>query len=473
MKKINQSFFSGSSRVHHALLLCFGCLLFTGVLAQPGDVTTTATNGKTKTTCCNQLFVGPSIIFEDNNQHFNTYGVNLAFTRSVIGRLGLTADAGIHFGSENIVNYTKLQLLGGVSLLPGQDNNKLSFSPHLLGGVSSVKSKYKLETTSFGNNSTGFCMAIGTDIYFPLNNKITIAARADYNPSFASGNIINNYRVGVEINLRLGCKKPETPPVTQQDTYTREKDCEAPKDVTEVKILFPPIIKILEGFQKIINKIPDVELKISLRPDLIVRQGKECCSKDKPPATYTELKGGIEGGFEFYLTKGIPDVNVSLKLWPVLLIAELHAKLYVGPTGKINVEGVGKAYGDLLGKEPRPDCKGCLYLKIKAEGNLKVGGKIGASIKIYHWTPWKRGFDVTNDPDEEAEVSADVSFSVGHSFTGTWAGIGECEKPKAGLHGVYNIGKVKINPRFKVKLGPLQFDFTYEYPVFDGWDFTF
>src|SRR5437868_12577630 len=44
----------------------------------------------------NNFFAGAATIFEDNNPHFNTYGVNLAFTHLFSQMLGLTADGGIY-----------------------------------------------------------------------------------------------------------------------------------------------------------------------------------------------------------------------------------------------------------------------------------------------------------------------------------------------------------------------------------------
>lgn len=107
---------------------------------------------------------------------------------------------------------------------------------------------------------------------------------------------------------------------------------------------------------------------------------------------------------------------------------------------------------------------------------MRIGVKAGGAIKIYHWSPLskgKAGFDVTGEPDEQLEVSAEASAGIGNGFNGTWAGIGECKKPAPGLHGTYTIGKAKANLKFNVKLGPISFDPNFEVALFDGWDLKF
>lgn len=165
MKKSNQPIFFIARLSRYLVAFCIGCLAFATAIGQPTDHATVpnATDSKeNKTTalstnCCNLLFIGPSTILEDSYKPFNTYGPTVVFTHPLAGKLGITGNAGIYFGSGNNVDYTKFQLLGGLSLLP--NDNRISFSPHLLAGVSSVNSKYKLETMSFSNNNTGLTVA--------------------------------------------------------------------------------------------------------------------------------------------------------------------------------------------------------------------------------------------------------------------------------------------------------------------------
>jgi hypothetical protein len=225
------------------------------------------------------------------------------------------------------------------------------------------------------------------------------------------------------------------------------------------------------------NKIPRVEAKVSVKTQVTAKQGEECCSPELPPVSYTELKGGVEGSAEVNINLwGIPDINYSVKLWPVLIIAEFKCKLFAGPTGKANLDAIGKFYGKLLDKDIRPDCKACLYLNYKLEYFLRIGVKAGGDISIYHWSPFgggKAGFDVTGGPDEKIEASAEASVSLGGTANGTWAGIGDCKKPPPGLHGVIKIGKAKANLKFNITLGPISISPNFECDLFDGWDLSF
>jgi urease beta subunit len=163
---------------------------------------------------CDEIYIGPSTIFEDNNpDRFNTFGGNIAYTHPLISRLGITGDAGFYFGSNKGFDYTKLQVLIGVSILPvNNSQNEFSFSPHLLAGISNVSSKYKTDMTSYSNSSTGFSLAAGTDISYSLNNKTGITARLDYNPTISTGGVKNNFRLGLGIQFSPWChglkKKP-------------------------------------------------------------------------------------------------------------------------------------------------------------------------------------------------------------------------------------------------------------------------
>jgi hypothetical protein len=340
------------------------------------------------------LFLGPSTIFEDNSNRFNTFGFNVAYTHPVGPRLGIMGDAGIHFGTNSGTDYTKFQLLGGVSLLPVNPNNKTLFYPHLLAGISDVTSKFTTGATSFTNNSISLALAAGTNVAFPINNKIAFVAGAYYNQTFSSGGIKNNFRVGAGVSFNIGCTQTTSGNNEQNNYTTQEKyKCKASKNTKELKIGFIAVEKTCKSVEEYANKIPRVEAKINIKPQLTVKQGEECCSEDKPPVQYTELKGGVEGSMEVKITLwGIPDINYSLKLWPVLLIAEFKCKLTVGPQVKFNVDGVGKFYGELLNpSDPGPECKSCWYLNLKAEGFIKLGVEAGGSINIYHWSPFGEG----------------------------------------------------------------------------------
>jgi hypothetical protein len=421
---------------------------------------------------CDNFFGGISTIFEDaNGEGLNLWGLNASYTRAIKGRIAGTGDLGFYFGSQNQVKYSKFQLYAGASLLPANAQpNKIVFTPHLLAGVSSVTSKYEYGNSTYKNSNTNFSLAAGTDVRIPINNKTTITVRGDYNPTFSQYGTSNNIRVGVGLVMNLACRKPSN--CVDCGTYV----CKASKTTREFKTKIP-IEHIGKSIEEIANGIPRVEAKVALNSQATVKQGEECCSPDKPPASYTEIRGGYEGSFEINFNLwGIPDMNYSLKLWPVLLIAEFKCKLFAGPTGKLSAERVGRMYGSLLGGERRPDCRSCTYDNLKAEGAVRVGIKAGGSLKLFHWSPFgggKAGFDVTGPPDEQIELSAEASVSISTGFNGTYSNDPNCVKPPQGLHGTFFFGKGKANLKFNVKLGPISFDPSYEYVLFDGYEYKF
>ena len=307
---------------------------------------------------------------------------------------------------------------------------------------------------------------------------MAVVGTLDYNPTFYSDGVKNNFSAGLGVNINLGTvvKKP-TPSEDNHSYHTTENPgCQASKVVKELKVNLKWIEETANSIEEVANKIPRIEAKVFIRPEVAVRQGEECCSKNKPPATWTEIKGGVEGGFEVnYNCLGIPDLNYSIKLWPVLIIAEFKCKIFIGPTGKIALEPVGKFYGDLFG-EKRPDCKACFYWNIKGECFIRAGVKAGGKVNVYHWHPFGKGeagFDVTGEPDESLEVTGEASAGIGVTLTGTYAPGEDCQKPEPGLHGVYNLGKGKANLKITIKLGPLSFDPSYEIKLCDGAEYVF
>ena len=142
----------------------------------------------------NEWFIGGSTVFEDSYKRFNTYGVNIAYSHSVSEQIGITGDGGIYFGSQSGIDFTKIQVLAGISLLAGNNTgNKHLFSPHLLAGIANVRSKYSSSSTS----SSAFSVAAGTDI----NIGRSLALRGDYNPAFRSGGTAHNFRLSAGLKI--------------------------------------------------------------------------------------------------------------------------------------------------------------------------------------------------------------------------------------------------------------------------------
>ena len=148
----------------------------------------------------NSFFAGLGLINEDAANRFNTYGGNVAYTHLISPKLGITADAGVYFGSSNSVDYTKLQVLAGLSLVPSSNGN-IMFMPHVLAGIANIHSKFNFGNTSSSFSSTSLAAAIGTDIVTTINKKTKVGLRADYNPVFAKGGTSSNIRLSAGIFL--------------------------------------------------------------------------------------------------------------------------------------------------------------------------------------------------------------------------------------------------------------------------------
>jgi len=468
MKRTNQSI---CFLIRCALVFAFSGLAGMQVFAQLTDAGTVPLFTKSRPKLC----VGASTIFEDGYERFNTFGPFVSYTHPIIGKLGVMGSTGYYMGKIGDGNYSKLLLHGGLCWVAREE--KVGISPHVLAGILHDRIKYKWDNMNATSQGTEFSVIAGTDVTIPINKKTTIVAKVDYNPTIGDMETKNNFSTGVGVVINLG--RAVTKATNEQHgsySSTTKSRCKADKNVKELKFTLTMIEDIAKSIEEIANKIPRVEAKVYVRPEVNIRRGEECCSYDKPPATWTEIRGGVEGGFEVNINLwGLPDLNYSLKLWPVLLIAQFQCKLFAGPTGKISLEPVGKYYGELLG-EKRPDCQSCFYWNLKGEGFLRIGVKAGGKVSLYHWTPFAKngpGFDVTGEPDETLEVSGEASASIGETLSGTYANDPGCRNPEQGIHGIFKLGKAKANLKFTVKLGPLSCDPSFELNIFDGFQFPF
>lgn len=145
------------------------------------------------------LFLGGSLINENSPAgRFNTYGGLVVYNRP-INKMGISAEAGINFGSDNNIDYTKVQVLAGISFFPKM-NSDIFLSPHVLAGISHIKGEYGMNS-SFSSSS--FCMAAGADVGMPVSRRCILNLRADYNPTFPKGGVKNNFRVSGGVNIVL------------------------------------------------------------------------------------------------------------------------------------------------------------------------------------------------------------------------------------------------------------------------------
>ena len=232
----------------------------------------------------------------------------------------------------------------------------------------------------------------------------------------------------------------------------------------------------MQEVEDILNKVPRVEAKIRVKATATAKSGEECCVKTEPPVGYLELKAGLEAQAEINITVvGIPDIKYSVRIWPALLIVKIQAKIFAGPSGKLNVEAVGRLYGALEHPLNNENCPSCIYLNVKDECYIRVGIKAGVEAEVFMWAPEDAGYDFS-DTDEGGKpykigVSAEASVGVGGGFSGTWAGYGDCKKPKPGFHGKFFLGKTKANLKFSLNLGIVSFEPSVEIPIYDGVEF--
>ena len=147
----------------------------------------------------NDFFVGVGLINEDAGNRFNTYGLNVAYTHMASAMLGITGDAGLYFGKQDMTNYTKLQILAGASLSTGAGQTKLLFRPHLLAGITNIHSKFENSNDS-GPGNTYFSTVLGTDMIMNIG-KVKGSLRVGYNPVFAQGSVSHNFRLSAGIIL--------------------------------------------------------------------------------------------------------------------------------------------------------------------------------------------------------------------------------------------------------------------------------
>jgi hypothetical protein len=154
----------------------------------------------------NTFFAGLGLVNEDAGNRFNTYGGNIAYNHMVSTILGVTGDAGAYFGKNNNTNYTKLQVLAGISIAASKQNASILFTPHVLAGIANIHSKYSFGNYSSSSGTTSFAAAVGLDIMKKINNKTAVGIRADYNPVFAKGGVKQNFRLAAGASLN-GKKK--------------------------------------------------------------------------------------------------------------------------------------------------------------------------------------------------------------------------------------------------------------------------
>ncbi len=160
-------------------------------------------SGKLDDPCCNSkrfhVFIGPSLIMEDysDDEKFNMWGIKAELTRYFSCKIGATVDVGYNFGTIQETDYSKLNLLAGLTWAPNEKwglDKKFTFSLHALAGVQFLKSKYEFMGYSDEQKNTAFTAAVGPRLDFKLKDKLYVGAGAEYMPVFGEDKTANNYR---------------------------------------------------------------------------------------------------------------------------------------------------------------------------------------------------------------------------------------------------------------------------------------
>jgi hypothetical protein len=104
-------------------------------------------------------------------------------------------------GTQGTVTYDKFMAMGGLELCP-HANKRLSFDPHALAGLSRVTQIYD-DPSSQNQSTNAFTFALGADFSASITRGMAFQARADYNPTFAGGQIQNNFRFSAGLRYVL------------------------------------------------------------------------------------------------------------------------------------------------------------------------------------------------------------------------------------------------------------------------------
>lgn len=153
------------------------------------------------------FYLGGGFIIEDSFKRFLTYGFEGSYTRALPAaadnhsRFALMADFEWTRGTSDEVTYTKLQGLGGLAFCE-RARGEMYWGAHVLAGFSRVHSHSdSLFMPSY--TGTSFALAAGVDAGKRVNEKLDVQIRADYNPTFQSGNFANNIRVSGGLRYRF------------------------------------------------------------------------------------------------------------------------------------------------------------------------------------------------------------------------------------------------------------------------------
>lgn len=140
---------------------------------------------------------GPSMVIEDSDPKFNTYGGFFNYTRFISSHVGLTADVNAHFGTMDEVKYRKIALMGGLTyaLHSKKAHKKAEPFVRALAGASNLQGKYG----DMKSSNTALAIMAGAGVDINLKKNTAVQASAYYNPRFYKGITASNFMLGIGI----------------------------------------------------------------------------------------------------------------------------------------------------------------------------------------------------------------------------------------------------------------------------------
>lgn len=148
------------------------------------------------------VYLAGAVVFEDSFNRFATYGFDASYTRAVSPALGVMGDVQWTRGTSDIVTYTKLQWLGGVAFCE-RTSGDMFWGFHALAGFARVHSHSDVNPEIPSDTGTSFAIAAGLDFGKRVNDKMNVQGRIDYNPTFRSGDVRHNFRLGGGVRWRF------------------------------------------------------------------------------------------------------------------------------------------------------------------------------------------------------------------------------------------------------------------------------
>lgn len=147
-----------------------------------------------------------SLIREDSDPAFNTYGGGASYTRFLNPSVGLTADFNANFRTQGGADLSKISFLGGLTVLPvegAKTTDNVTFSTHALFGVSHFKSD--AGAISFTDNA--FTMKLGGAVDVNVTDNFFIRpVQIDYAPTFFGDTAQHNVQFSFGAGFRFGGK---------------------------------------------------------------------------------------------------------------------------------------------------------------------------------------------------------------------------------------------------------------------------